>query len=347
MILGHDHLPSPDIPALGPPVHPIESLHPKRLAEWEQEQTQQGQAPDDTSRALERRLRAFGRGSVQWDPLSIPNLPRGWVFGMSDRKHIRRVLLQDINDLVTVYGMLMGCASLFISTHPERDPNIPSKALADYLFQRKTLFIASDNLSTNKDAVMQVVEAFVRDVSVPWTRNWEKRARENGHVEAIPSDGITCGLAPGKSSQRQAHVSERQPKLSSVTPTLAQSLTSPLGSHNLPGSPTVSSQGPIVDEQFDEWLAKSLAIADQNHALTVNKGSHNISKIPGTLLDLVAGIKFNQPCEPHVWAEWLISLARSVAPSQLATEIHEKGGVTLPLAQLLATSALQCVAQDM
>jgi hypothetical protein len=100
MLIGYNYLPAAGISPLGPPKHPIDSLHPNSFSEWENKLKCQGQPPNDFQKAVERRVRAYGNGDQCWDPASTEYLPRMWITNKADRKHTRRAFLQDINDLV-------------------------------------------------------------------------------------------------------------------------------------------------------------------------------------------------------------------------------------------------------
>jgi hypothetical protein len=107
MLLGYDYLPPSNFPSLGPPHHPISSLNPRKLAEWEEQLKDKGNAPSDIQKALERRFRAFGNGNERWDPSSTQYLPCTWISNKADRKLIRHTLLQDINDLVSLADLVV------------------------------------------------------------------------------------------------------------------------------------------------------------------------------------------------------------------------------------------------
>ena len=86
---------------------------------------------------------------------------------------------------ITVYNNLTGCASLFISTSPERNPQIPADKLADALFRSNTLFIPSDNLVERKEAVMQIARNFAEFAGVAWCADWETRAYHIKYLQGV------------------------------------------------------------------------------------------------------------------------------------------------------------------
>ena len=194
MIFGHDYIAPPGLVAAGPPVHPIADLTPPKMDEWIAAQIKGGQGRPLAERiAAERRARAYGHGSQRWDPLKTKSMPPGWIYNKDQRYKTRGELLQDINDLVSVflgalslevlrfcqvvvYSNLTGSASLFITTHPKRDPKIPDDQLPESLFLMNTLFIPSDNLSDQKDVVSEIARSFTEQIGVNWCTDWERRA---------------------------------------------------------------------------------------------------------------------------------------------------------------------------
>jgi hypothetical protein len=83
--------------------------------------------------------------------------------------------------------MLTGSACMFVSTHPDHDPGIPHDALSDHLFQQNTVLVVTNNLSSNRDAMLDVAKTFVRTVAVPWIHDWETRAVRSNYLSTSES----------------------------------------------------------------------------------------------------------------------------------------------------------------
>jgi hypothetical protein len=84
MIYGHDFLPASDIRVPGPPVTSVTELTPTKLKEWSEGKDESGVTPQQI--ATERRARAWGFGSLRWDPNSSRGMAPGWIRHYPERQ---------------------------------------------------------------------------------------------------------------------------------------------------------------------------------------------------------------------------------------------------------------------
>ncbi|KAF8523631.1 hypothetical protein JB92DRAFT_3109914 [Gautieria morchelliformis] len=275
MIYNHNLLPVTTIGIPGPPVHPIESLSPKNLKHWADSRGRAGDIASPVSLAGERRIRAFGFGSQRWDLQSTPYFPPGWLHDMQDHTQARNDLLTDINDMITMYNNLTGSACLFLATHPEHDPKLAPEDQATYLFKRNTVIIPGDNVSDNKEVILDIAKLLTETVALPWRHEWESRA-------------ISSRISG-----------------SSATP-----------------APKAFTPTTVPHRHLEAWLSNELTRADRYSPESLGRDFLGES----TVLE---------------WAEWLMEMAYIVPPAQLTALIEQEAKVQSPLAEVLASAALQ------
>jgi len=83
-----------------------------------------------------------------------------------------------------VYNTLTGSTSLFIATHPECPPQIPTANIAQYLFRHNTVIIPGDQLSSHKDAILAMAWSFTEAIALPWSQDWDKWTAKAKYLQA-------------------------------------------------------------------------------------------------------------------------------------------------------------------
>ncbi|KAF8525696.1 hypothetical protein JB92DRAFT_3140240 [Gautieria morchelliformis] len=277
MIYSSDYLPARSVGIPGPPGQLIASLLPDHIHRWIEEQETHGIVPTAATIAGERRVRAFGFGSQQWDPNMALQLPPGWIHNISERTHVRMDLLRDINDLVTVYNNLTGSACLFITTHPEHDPKLAPAEVGPSLLKRNTLIIPGDNISGHRLAVTALAEAFASSVALPWTHEWKKRAAKAGYITKFTPDIVHDGNKTPElvtSPVKRDHIAHKG-YLHSPSPVTAN--------EKPPTAKPMENPSTIPDFLFDSWLRLKLKTADQADM----QPQCSTRKVPAVLFDMV------------------------------------------------------------
>ncbi|KAF8527362.1 hypothetical protein JB92DRAFT_2826283 [Gautieria morchelliformis] len=98
----------------------------------------------------------------------------------------------------------------------------------------------------------------------------------------------------------------------------------------------------IPDSLFDAWLKLKLDTAvDQQPA------RHKCLTVPAMLFNMVDSIHFLGGRDTMKWAQWLMDTAFAVPPAHLVSSIEEKASIKRPLAEVLASNALEAIAHDL
>jgi hypothetical protein len=283
-----------------------------------------------------------------------------------------------------VYGTLTGSACVFIAAHPERNPNIPSERIADWIYTRNTVIIPGDQVSGHKDAILALAHTFVKDVAVPWAHEWQNRAIKSKYLSARKF-GFLCSfksvfnsfnlsiahssVQPTKVLPPRAGIPIQKEDTSLCTPASLSSPTKTKFSQStiigrqspdpLPRTPLQRLPGDdIPDELYDTWLAAQLAAAD----LTATSSSKSAEKaprstyrsaggtahtIPQALLGLVESLRLPGDWSSKDWAQWIINAAYAVPPTELGPLIEKETKLDKPFATILSSAALQSLVNNL
>ena len=100
------------------------------------------------------------------------------------------------------------------------------------------------------------------------------------------------------------------------------------------------------------WMNMQFAAAEAVHEDVMPPATPPSSpgprrQVPDTLIELIAGIRFPDGDDPVHWAQWVMEMAHTIAPSQLAGLIERETKLVRSLAGLVASAALQAVAQGL
>jgi hypothetical protein len=181
-----------------------------------------------------------------------------------------------------VYNSLTGSASIFIATHPERNPHISPEEVADWLFTRNTVIIPGDLIGDRRTAIINLARTFVSTIAVPSAANWETRAVKDKYIPSGKSltnetaelsdalDSYTHAASRNtKTTPGQAGASSRDPQCEPMerASTYRPSPMPSHGNHATQGPGTIDSHlispPTIANTTYnDDWLARALDAAD-------------------------------------------------------------------------------------